>query len=134
VPPSADLPAITRRNTNIDDSGLYRREVSDCLTGRSQQAKQTCLTEARNAQAARKRGKLTSSHPDYTANALARCRPFTGENRVACEARVMGFGGSSGSVAGGGMLRWVETVVVPAGKDQVRFTARTAEPVVVIRQ
>jgi hypothetical protein len=133
VRPSFDVPAITRRDTNIDASGLYEREVQACLSGTSHQARETCLEEARHARAAQRRGQLAQPGEDYMANALARCEPLMGEHRAACEARVMGFGGASGSVAGGGVLRWVETLVLPAGQEQVSFAPRTVEPVLVLR-
>ena len=66
------------------------------------------------------------------ANALSRCKPFAGQDLAACEARVLGFGNTSGSVAGGGMLRWVETVVLPPNQQAVTFAPKTSEPVVVI--
>lgn len=130
--PSLEVAAITRRDTNIDASGLYQREVQACLSGRSHQGEETCLKEARNARAAERRGQLAAGGEDYTANALARCEPLLGEDRLACQARVMGFGGASGSVAGGGLLRWVETVVIPADQDQVRYLPQGSEPVVVL--
>jgi hypothetical protein len=130
--PSAEAAAITRRPTVIDPSGDYRREVAPCLTGRSQQPRQACLEEARNARAARRSGSLALPGEDYLANALARCEPFAGEDRAACEARVLGFGNTSGSVAGGGLLRWVETVVLPPGSGELAFVPRTEQPVVVI--
>lgn len=132
VPASVHEAAIARRPTPFDTSGSYRHEVQACRSGRSGEALQTCLTEARNAEAARRKGELSAAGVDYTANALERCRPFTGEYRAACEARVLGFGDSSGSVAGGGVLRSVETVVLPPGRDELSFAPRTHEPVVVV--
>lgn len=130
--PSGELPAITRRQTPIDSSGDYRSEVQACLSGEHQQARANCLEEARHAQAARRRGELAMPGEDYMANALARCEPLTGIERGSCEARVLGFGNASGSVAGGGLLRWVETVVLPRSEEQVSFVPKTPEPVVVI--
>lgn len=132
MPPSAHSSSIERRDTGIDASGDYRREVEACRTGRTQQVLQTCLEEARNAHADRQRGELARQGENLTANALARCQPLRGENRMACEARVMGFGSTSGSVAGGGVLREVETVVVPSGADAVRIRPQTPNPVVVV--
>lgn len=106
--------ALQQRDTTIDDSGLYRSEVQACLSGRTPQSRETCLEEARNARADKQRGRLEAGYGDYTANALARCQPFTGDDRAACEARVMGFGPASGSVEGGGILRSVEMVIPPA--------------------
>lgn len=130
--PSTDAPAITRRQTGIDSSGDYRRELQACHSGQTQQAREACLEEARNAQAARRSGQLALPGEDYMANALMRCEPLAGEDKAACEARVLGFGNASGSVAGGGLLRWVETVVLPPSEAQVTFAPTTQEPVVVI--
>lgn len=129
--PSAEVPAITRRDTSIDSSGIYREEVQACLSGESHQAKDACLEEARHALAAKRRGNL-ETEGDLMANALARCGPLLGEELASCQARVMGFGNASGSVAGGGLLRWVETVVLPPGNNQISFVPRTTEPVVVL--
>lgn len=130
--PSDDRPAITRRETPLDDSGDYRQELQACRSGETAQAASNCLKEARHARAAKRQGALDTSGEDFMANALARCEPFSGEDRAACEARVMGFGNASGSVAGGGLLRWVETVVLPPSEGQITFTPKTAEPVVLI--
>lgn len=128
--PSTDKSSIFRRDTGIDDSGSYQQEVQACLSGRTQQARETCLLEARNAHAALRRGELTRQDGDFTANALARCEPLMGEYKAACHARVMGFGTASGSVSGGGMLREVETVVLPDGAASVTFEPQTSDPVV----
>lgn len=130
--PAHEHAAITIRKTSIDRSGQYQKELQACLSGQSHQNRETCLEEARNAQADRRSGQLGLIGEDYKANALARCGPFTGEHRAACEARVLGFGGTSGSVAGGGLLRWVETVVMPADTSNFTFAPKTLEPVVVV--
>lgn len=132
IEPSADRSSIYRRDTGIDDSGNYSREVQACLSGRTQQARDTCLEEARNARAAQRRGELGKGGENLMANAMARCQPLSGEFRAACEARVMGFGNASGSVAGGGLLREVEIVVVPPGTDRVRIEPQTSNPVVLV--
>jgi hypothetical protein len=131
IAPSLDTSSIYRRDTGIDSSGDYRHEVRACRSGRTQQDTETCLEEARNAHAAMQRGVLAKRGEDYTANALARCLPLLGEYRIACEARVMGFGNTSGSVAAGGLLREVETVVIPPGAQRVRIEARTPNAVLV---
>ncbi|MBL0419113.1 hypothetical protein JI739_02015 [Ramlibacter sp. AW1] len=112
VEPSVDKSAILRRDTDITHS--------------------SSLEEARNARAAARRGELRLEGQDYTANALARCDVHAGVDKVACEARVMGFGGASGTVDGGGLLRWVETVVVPPDAGQVTIAPRTAETLVLV--
>ena len=63
---------------------------------------------------------------------MARCEPLAGEDKAACEARVMGYGSTSGSVAGGGVLREVETVVMPPGAEQITIEPKTSDPVVLV--
>jgi hypothetical protein len=120
--------------TGIDASGNYQHEVQSCLSGRTQEDQATCLREARNAQAERRRGDLDTSGAQYQANAVQRCNVLGGEEKAACEARMMGYGETSGSVAGGGVLREVETVVVPPGADSVRIQPQTPDPVVIVPQ
>jgi hypothetical protein len=118
--------------TGIDASGSYQQEVQACLSGNTQQDQATCLREARNAQAEKRRGMLDNAGGRFEANAAARCDVLTGEDKAACQARVMGFGSTSGSVAGGGLLREVETVVLPAGSSSVTVQPQTSEPVVLV--
>ncbi len=116
----------------IDDSGNYQHEVQSCLSGKTQQDKATCLKEARNAQADRKRGRLSNEGGKFQANASARCDVLTGDEKAACQARMLGYGSTSGSVAGGGLLREVEIVVLPADSGPVRIEPQTPNPVVVV--
>lgn len=119
--------------TGIDASGSYQSEVQACRSGRTPQDRETCLREARNAQAARKQGQLRHPSEDYEANALARCDVFKdSEEKAACEARVMGYGNVTGSVAGGGVLREVETVVMPPGATEITIKPKTDDPVVLL--
>ncbi len=117
--------------TGIDASGNYRQEVQACISGNTQQDQATCLQEARNARAAKERGGL-DAYGNHEANALARCEPLSGEDQAACRARVMGYGNTSGSVAGGGILREVETVVLPPGQNSLVIEPKTSEPVVLV--
>jgi hypothetical protein len=123
---------VVSGNTGIDASGIYQHEVQSCLSGRTQEDQATCLREARNAQAERQRGDLRVPGAQYQANAMQRCNALAGEDRAACQARMMGYGETSGSVAGGGVLREVETVVVPAGADSVTIQPQTSAPVVIV--
>ena len=118
--------------TGIDASGSYQQEVQACMTGRTQQDRDTCLKEARNAQADKKRGLLDNAGAQFQANAAARCDVLSGEEKAACQARVMGYGNTSGSVAGGGVLREVETVVMPEGRGSVTIEPKTSDPVVLV--
>jgi hypothetical protein len=113
----------------IDNSGSYRSEVNACLSGQTQQDRDTCLKEARNAATEKNRGRLEN----YQEMALARCDAHApGEDRAACRARMMGRGEVDGSVAGGGLIREVETVVMPEGQASVTIQPQTSDPVVLI--
>jgi hypothetical protein len=119
--------------TGIDASGDYRSEVRSCLDGRTQQDRETCLREARNARSDKQRGQLDAQGANgLQSNAMQRCEPFKGEERAACEARVMGYGNVSGSVAEGGLLREVETVVMPPGASEITVEPKTDNPVVLV--
>ncbi len=102
------------------------------MNGRSQQDQATCLREASNARAEKSNRKSTATNTDLSANATARCNVLTGEDKAACTARVLGYGSESGSVAGGGVLSKVETVVLPAGATSVLIEPKTPNPVVLV--
>ena len=118
--------------TGIDATGSYQSEVNACMSGLTQQDRSGCLKEARNAQADKRRGVL-NTQGDLAANAAARCDVFTnGEDKAACQARTMGMGSAEGSVAGGGLIKEVETVVLPAGQSSVTIEPKTSDPVVLV--
>lgn len=117
---------IASGTTGIDASGNAKHEMAACKSGMTQQDRATCMREAENAQAARKDGKLKEGNDEYAVNALKRCDALTGENRIACQARISGYGDAAGSVAGGGVIREVETVVVPADGSTVRVTPKSS--------
>ncbi len=95
----------------LDDSGNYRDEVQACREGHTAEDRGTCLKEARNAAADKRRGVLTN-RGDFQANALARCEAHRVKiDKEACRERVLGEGGLSGSVAGGGLLRELEVTL-----------------------
>jgi hypothetical protein len=123
---------VATGTTGIDASGSYQQEVNACMTGKTQQDQATCLREARNAQADKQRGVLDNAGAQFQANAAARCDALAGEEKAACQARLMGFGNTTGSVAGGGVLREVETVVMPAGASSVTIEPNTSDPVVLV--
>lgn len=91
----------------------YQQERAACLAAGTGQDRETCLREAGAALAAARQGKLEPADTeDYARNALKRCMPLPDEERQACEARIRGFGTTSGSVAGGGILRQLVTIEV----------------------
>lgn len=123
---------VASGTTGIDASGNYQQEVQACRSGKTQQDQPTCLKEARNAQADKKRGVLDNAGGNFAANAAARCEALQGEDRAACDARMMGYGSVTGSVAGGGLLREVETVVMPQAASSVTIEPKTSDPVVLV--
>ena len=123
---------VATGTTGIDASGSFQQEVNACMTGKTQQDQATCLREARNAQADKKRGVLDNAGAQFDSNAAARCEVLQGEEAAACQARVMGYGNTTGSVAAGGVLREVETVVLPAGQSSVTIEPKTSEPVLLV--
>ena len=123
---------IASGTTGIDASGNTQTERAACMNGKTQQDRTTCLREANNAAADKRSGKLDSG-TNYAANALARCDVLSGEDKAACQARIAGYGSADGSVAGGGVIRQVETVVVPANATSVVIEPKTSDPVLVIQ-
>jgi len=119
--------------TGADDSGVFAKERAACMAGKTQQAQATCMEEARNAAADKRRGMLKDNPFDYAANQSKRCEVFAAgsEDRAACAARVQGDGQASGNVASGGVVREVETIVLPAS-GRARIEPRTADPVLLV--
>lgn len=118
--------------TGIDASGNYQQEVNACMSGRTQQDQATCLKEARNAHADKQRGVLDTTG-NLQANATARCEVLAGVDKAACQARMMGYGSTEGTVAGGGVIREVETVVMPPGASSITVQPQTdSQPVVLV--
>lgn len=123
---------IASGTTGIDASGNAQSELAACVNGKTQQDRQTCMTEVRNANAAKRAGKVDNSGGRFKQNALSRCDVFQGEEQIACQARVVGYGDAAGSVAGGGVIRQVETVVVPADATNVRIQPQTQSSDIVV--
>ena len=123
-------------DTGIDTSGNYRQERAWCLANTTGTALADCLKNSGAAQAEKNRGTLTTSGgstlSNFEANALLRCEAFRGEELAACRARVAGKGGVSGSVLGGGILKQIETVVMPAGESSLTYDQKTPYPVLVV--
>lgn len=123
-------------DTGIDTSGNYRQERAWCMANTAGTALVDCLKNSGAAQAEKNRGTLTNSVgnsvSNFEANALLRCEAFQGEELAACKARVAGQGGVSGSVQGGGTIKQVETVVMPAGEGSLTYDQKTPYPVLVV--
>ena len=63
---------------------------------------------------------------------VQRCNALTGEDKIACEARIVGYGNTQGSVAGGGVIREVETVVLPRDATNVVIQPQTANDAIIV--
>ena len=93
----------------------YRQEVAFCKSGQSQQDYATCMREAGAALQENRRNRLSTAPADTLArNSEDRCGNLSGDDRIACQARMEGMGTVSGSVEGGGLLR--EIVIVKQGE------------------
>lgn len=94
-------------------SAKYQQEVAFCNSGMSQQDRATCLKEAGAALVENRRGNLTTPPvAQLDRNIEDRCGVQTGDDRIACIARMEGLGRTEGSVAGGGIIREI-TIVKP---------------------
>ncbi len=133
VAATAQVSAIgTPGNTGIDSSGNYQQERAWCMANTTGEEQATCLKSSGAAQAEKRRGTLDNNGANFDANAMQRCNVLLGEERAACQARVAGLGSASGSVQGGGLIKQVETVVLPPGKSSVTIEPKTANPVLLV--
>ena len=82
-----------------------------CNDGSTNEDRATCLKEAGAAKLEAQRGNLTTPASAADQNALQRCDALPADQRDACRLRIKGAGTVSGSVAGGGVIREVVTVV-----------------------
>ena len=123
---------IASGTTGIDATGNAASEMAACNNGTTQQSRETCMTEVRNANAAKRAGKVDNAGGQFTANAMMRCNVLQGEDKVACDARVVGYGSPQGSVAGGGVITEVETVVVPKSPEVINIQSQTSSDTIIV--
>ena len=118
-------------DTGIDTSGNYQQERAWCQANTTGVALSDCIKNSGAAQFEKRRGTLSNTG-SFEANAMLRCQPFKGEDLAACKARVVGQGGTSGSVMGGGRMKEVETVILPSGQSAVTFEQKMPYPVIIV--
>ena len=123
---------IASGTTGIDATGNAASEMAACNNGTTQQSRETCITEVRNANAAKRAGQIDNAGGQFGANAMQRCNVLQGEDKIACEARVAGYGSPQGSVAGGGVITQVETVVVPKSTDVINIQPQTSSDAIIV--
>jgi len=92
----------------------YQKERAVCLAGTGPQDRVTCLKEAGAALAESRRQGLSDPGQDTASHQRQRCQVLPAADRSACLARMSGQGTASGSVASGGILRELRTVVPAA--------------------
>jgi hypothetical protein len=90
---------------NADALARYNKERAACTNGQSLQNRHDCLREAEAAYAELRRGRLDEVGTPDARNSLMRCDVHSGDERIACVARMQGQGSASGSAASGGILR-----------------------------
>ncbi len=125
-------PSAQEGGTGLDTSGQYEKEMQACRQGHTGQDRATCMQEARQARKAKRHGALDTPRQSMGANAMARCEGMNNADMAACRARMMGYGRTSGSVAGGGVLRELEVVEMQPGQDSVNVAPKGDAPVLVI--
>lgn len=123
---------IAAGTTGIDATGNAQSEMAACNNGKTQQDRATCLTEVKNANAAKRAGKVDNAGGQFRANAMQRCNALPSQDKIACEARVAGYGNPQGSVAGGGVVTEIETVVVPKNAGPVTIQPQTASDTILV--
>lgn len=123
---------IAAGTTGIDATGNAQSEMAACNNGKTQQDRATCLIEVKNANAAKRAGKVDNAGGQFKANAMQRCNVLPSQDRVACEARVAGYGNPQGSVAGGGVITEIETVVVPNNAGPVTIQPKTSSDTILV--
>ncbi len=110
---SSALAGSSQQAALADAQARFHQDMAFCDSPEAYQPRETCRLEARNALAEAKRGGLSDAPDQYTRNALLRCEQFQGDDRKACDARVLKPSRVEGSVSGGGQLR-ESVITVPA--------------------
>lgn len=123
---------VASGTTGIDGSGNAQSEMAACTTGRTQQDKETCMKEVRNANQAKRAGTIDNAGGQFGANSLERCNVLVGDDKLACQARVVGYGSPQGSVAGGGVVTEIETAVVPRSVEVTIQPQMTNDTILVV--
>jgi hypothetical protein len=123
---SAATAQIASGTTGIDATGNAQSEMAACTSGRSQQDRATCITEVKNANAAKRAGKIDNAGGQFRANVLE------SQDKAACEARVLGYGNPQGSVAGGGVVTEIESVARPGDGSTVLVQPQTRTDAIVV--
>lgn len=116
-------PAPTPSAQAAEINTKFEQDKANCLAGKPGAARTACLKEAAKARSSARNAPI---HDDatYRDNKFDRCRVLSGDDAAACFARMKGEGSTSGSVAGGGVLR--EKVTIEVGPVPTAASAAAA--------
>ncbi|MFY9514085.1 MAG: hypothetical protein WAQ05_24235 [Rubrivivax sp.] len=119
------LPMLSQA-AELSPQARYEKERRACMDGVSTQSRKDCLYEAQSALRDARQGRLGGEDPQQLrANALRRCEAHNDMiERQACQRMVQGEGSVSGSVAGGGQIKEITTVIVGQAGNEVVVPAR----------
>lgn len=104
----ADTTTTAKRNAAKSEA-QYQRDAAVCLSRRYVGDRDDCMSEAGTARSSREPVTVDTDPGRYARNAIKRCEPLPEPDRGDCVARMQGAGTTSGSVAGGGILRELVT-------------------------
>lgn len=106
---STSLALAAGKGSAMDTEGRYQRDVAACRVAPPGTDKAACLREAGAVRASKELVRTDLDPERFARNALKRCEPLPEPERSDCVARMHGKGTTSGSVAGGGILRELVT-------------------------
>lgn len=106
---SASPTLAAGKDAATDAEGRNQRDVAACQIEPPGTDKAACLREAGAVRASTEPVSRDLDPERFARNALKRCEPLPEPERSDCVARMQGQGSTSGSVAGGGMLRELVT-------------------------
>ena len=119
----SSAPAVAQGAASSAISTGVGNPYKACDDGTRNEDRATCLKEAGAAKLEAQRGNLTTPAAAADQNALQRCDALPASDKEACRLRIMGAGTTSGSVAGGGVIREVVTVVPSAPVPRIPLSS-----------
>ena len=111
---AAGSTAAAEADRKAANGTVIAQERQNCMDGKTNQDRETCLREAGAAKQESNRGNLRDTG-DYNSNASKRCATLPADQKADCERRSIGEGSVSGSVGSGGVVRELVTPI-PASK------------------
>ena len=97
-------------DATIQAQARYQHDIAKCNSGQSNQSVATCRREAGSALAEATHDATNINPAQFQRNALQRCAVHQGDDRAACEARIIGQGDVTIGTEAGGLLRKSITV------------------------